>query len=497
MNKLLIGAGFVCLFFVFVMPSTADDDFSGQFLDPLVWQDPDMSRYVDEDENLLILGVRSARQGDMNRNGCKLPSPASIFGIRTKIRMSIDTDVIQNSSTNAEAGARIFGSFYNRDSASPGSPVGDVFALVEIRDRGTGLEAWFEVVAYNNYPVSGSSDYDMLIEQRIDSGGLLEEVFYIAQLEYDPSADEIRGAIYNESMTLIGSATYSVSNYQGPVYDSFRNLLTFAYNDTALASADFDDVYTQSAPGGSWTLYDDFNNGFDHSKWGNGQIVRHIDTDDEHLVLGISDDSNAKRTIKAHLVDLPDYLEAMVTISSDTSIENEAENKARFRLEGIYYNDRNVPYNGSDGDCFAQVRIERYADGSFTGACNVVRSENADFSVETTIWSDTFDASAIALDVPVKMAIEYTGTAFNFQLGNQTRSWTIVPQSTQRAANQPHRALTTRIYDNQAGSGSVAVAYFDDVKTTAPSTPGNGDSSGGGGGGGCFISSSACCGPTN
>ena len=142
MKKLLNGVGFVCLVLVFAMTVSADDDFSGQFLDPLVWQDYDISRYVEQSENLLISGVRSARQGDLNRNGCGFPSPASIYGIRSKIRMSTDTDVVQNGSTNAEAGARIMGAFYNRDSASPGSRVGDVLSLVEIRERGTGLEAW-------------------------------------------------------------------------------------------------------------------------------------------------------------------------------------------------------------------------------------------------------------------------------------------------------------------------------------------------------------------
>jgi hypothetical protein len=495
MKKLLSGVGFVCLFLVFAMPLRADDDFSGQFLDPDVWQELDIDRYVDETEDLLISGVRSARQGDLYRNACWFPSPASIYGVRSKIRMSTDTDVVQNSSNNAEAGARIIGSVYNRDSASPSSRVGDVIALVEIRERGTGLEAWFEVIAFNVYPASGPSDYDVLLEQRLDSGGLSEEVFYSVQLEYDSGASEIRAAVYDASMVLVGSHTYTVANYQGPAYHSFLELQTFAFNDTALASADFDDVYTQSSPGGVWVLYDDFNSGFDHSKWGSGQIARNIDTDDEHLVLGISDDGNLKKTVKANLVDLPDYLEAMVTLSSDTFIENETDNKARFRLEGIYYNDKNVPYDGLDGDCFAQVRIEQFADGSFTARCGVYRSENADFSAETTVWSDAFDASAIALGVPVKMVIEYTGTAFNFQLGSQTKSWTIVPLTAQRAANQPHRALAARIYDNEVGGGSVAVAFFDDVKTTAPSAPGGGGSSGGGGGGGCFISTSARCEP--
>jgi hypothetical protein len=85
-------------------------------------------------------------------------------------------------------------------------------------------------------------------------------------------------------------------------------------------------------------------------------------------------------------------------------------------------------------------------------------------------------------------------------LGDQTRSWTIVPQSTLRAANQPYRALATRIYDHRAGGGSVAAAYFDEVKTTAPVPPDDSgsnddsddnDSSGSGGGGGCFISTFA------
>jgi hypothetical protein len=96
MKTLTIGAAVVCLILGLVGPANTDDDFSGQFLDPLVWQEPDRSRYIDEDEELLISGVRSARQGDRNRNKCDFPSLASIYGIRSKVRMSVDTDVVQS-----------------------------------------------------------------------------------------------------------------------------------------------------------------------------------------------------------------------------------------------------------------------------------------------------------------------------------------------------------------------------------------------------------------
>ena len=170
-----------------------------------------------------------------------------------------------------------------------------------------------------------------------------------------------------------------------------------------------------------------------------------------------------RESTRLHLTEIKPYVEATVTVKSDSWINSGATGRAR--IDGNFYNDTYQPfeYNGYEGDVFAQVYID-YENGTLEAKCYAERVMNADWTDWQQLFFQKFTVPII-LDRPYTLSIRFTGTRFIFtckdtvtemeeSIGYQITTPTYEPYNN-------FREFVSRVYGN--GSRGYMAAEFDDV----------------------------------
>ena len=116
-----------------------------------------------------------------------------------------------------------------------------------------------------------------------------------------------------------------------------RAISAIAYNDNAYIDTFIDNVFVSATDGGAYALYDDFSS-FDTGNWRDLQFARKIV--DGKVALGVQSTGN-RETNNLRFIDLPDYIQARVAISSASQIPSGGIGQAR--INGYFFNDTKPP----------------------------------------------------------------------------------------------------------------------------------------------------------
>ncbi|MFC1789004.1 carbohydrate binding domain-containing protein, partial [Thermodesulfobacteriota bacterium] len=429
---------------VFAAGKTLYDDFSGKFIDESKWFQLELVREVAAEK------LASKIRGRSYLNNTTFQKPSGINAIQTDITVV---------STNMDTGidsmsfATIYGVFYN--SQSSGGVTGDVGAAVFIRDRGSGLEAFWEVVK--------SLDDDWTSEI-IGSGTLIEpgtldyNTPYTAKIEYDRWSTSGNGFQF----TVAGASGVFVGPFRAraPV-NSIKSLSTGinAPNGSGVgfASALFDNVYINNEE----TVYDDFSTApLDQTKWIADEEVTEIANGKLRLNRqGFNNQSQV--TLKLVDYDAP-YLEAKVRIESGSQLSPGASGIAR--IQGFYYNDSRGPgsgqdYNKFEDDVLVQVRLQLDSNGDLKAIARAEKSEDANQTIWTTLF-DQYFTTPIQFDTDYVLSIGYADSQLIFKCNDETLSYAIT--TPEYSPFGEHRMLRSRVYLDPGESGYIK-AQFDDV----------------------------------
>jgi hypothetical protein len=344
--------------------------------------------------------------------------------------------------------SRVDGRFYN--TLNLGTEKGDVWASVNIGDRGIGLEAWWQV--FESLDDAGDT-WEEKGTGTLTVPGLTEGNPYTTKIEYDGTN--------GFTFTVAGvSAPFTGPARQGAEFQSYKGLETGAYGSSGkgYTSALFDNVYINNQA----TVYDDFSTApLDQTKWEHLEFVREIENGKLRLIANSDGD---RETSRIEFVGINPYTEATVTVKSESWINSAA--KGRTRIDGFFYNDTYGPgsYNGYEGNVWAQVYIDYYDDGTLEAKCYAERVMDAD----NTSWQELFFQSfpmSIMVDRPYTLSIHFTGTKLIFTCKDTVTGGKVFTEyQITTPANEPYnnfRSLLSRVY-GEGSSGYMAVE-FDDV----------------------------------
>jgi hypothetical protein len=151
-----------------------------------------------------------------------------------------------------------------------------------------------------------------------------------------------------------------------------------------------------------------------------------------------------------------------VRIDSGTQLSTGTQGVGR--LQGYYYNDRRGSgsgndYNGYEGNVFVQIRLRYSSDGALSANAYVDRSDDANESSWTNLFSHTFNSS-ISLDTYYTLSIRFVGNKLIFGCDDEVVEYTI--DTPMYPAYGEHRTLRSKVYLDPGETGYIKVR-FDDV----------------------------------
>jgi len=466
---------------------TLVDDFNGTTMNFPKWSgfDPadDISEHfirIDGDnENLVLMNVSDGAGNHSTRTWLTSTHFASL---------QAEIAVISAVHGGGKATANIEGQYYNANSATPANQVGDVAAMVSIGDRGSGLEAWWEI------HVSTHPDFETWTEDTgiiIGPGTLRANIPYVVEIKYDLVFGGFTFIVDGTNRTSPGPPK------MGPAAFTRQNLSTSTRccGINPSIHATFDDVT------GSGGLLDNFSGDFlDRSIWANHSGAQVISSRVDPAVTGklfmfVSDENippNGRSATDLVLRERnPDRIEAEISISSDSMLD--AGLRGRARLNGYAYNERRdggvdaLPYDGCDGDVYVQVEIDLKDGGLYATA--FAGSETPACDTDETLISETF-TKLLAFDTQYLLWIERDEEDLVLGLDDEeyqhTITTSIYPPSP--STNNGFRRLSARIQgtstSDPAGADGVFEMLVDNVYVKDLDDDG-------GDGGNCFIATAA------
>ncbi len=443
---LFLGIAFALIFNTRAIASrTLYDDFSGTNIDSQKWNEGEFVREVNAGKLISKVGNHPAANHARNRTAFQNPSTIN----------TIECDIIV-AATNLDTGtdpisvARVDGRFYN--TLNSGTEKGDIWVGLFIGDRGSGLEAWWEVNESlddegNSWEEKGSGSFT--------STALTYGNPYTVKIEYD-GANRFTFTVAGESYPFTGPGR------KGAEFTEYKALETLASSDggsgIGYTSASFDNVYINK----QGTAYDTFNTApLDPINWKHLEFVRKIKDGKLHLT---AHSGGERESTRLHFAEFKPFVEATVDVKSDSWINSGA--KGRARIDGFFYNDTYQPseYNGDEGNVWAQVYIDYHDDGTLEAKCYAERVMNADWSQWQQIFFQVF-TTPIILDRPYILSILFTGTKFVFTCKDtvtemeESIEYQITTPTYQRSRDSGE--LVSRVYGN--GSSGYMAVEFDDV----------------------------------
>jgi hypothetical protein len=432
------------------------DDFSTGRLDGSKWRQREYVREIVNGEFIFKLGNRSPGMGaevtpGIFRNNLPIANPEAINSIECEITI---VEAQLDSSIGSKSFIRIAGYFYNKNDT--GGATGDIFAQLMIGDQGNGkIEAFWEIHEMltddtKTWIVIGNGTIDNFDTSVINPP-------YRVKLSYDG----------DKTFSFSVNDIYTDSFANGP--DKRRDAVTSWKDISAGINATdgsnngyifgkIDNVYVNDEN----TVYDDFSELFvDWSKWKYSEWVREASggyLSANSLGFGSTDSSTTHLSYKS-----TPYLEAKVRIDSTSQLSAGAIGVGR--IQGYYYNDRRGPGSGQEhnmyeGDVLAQVRLRYDGDGVFSAEAFVHRSDDANESSFTNLFSHTF-AALIDSDIFYALSICFEGDKLIFGCAGEAVEYDITTPI--YPAYGIHRHLRSVIYLDDPGEAGYINISYDDV----------------------------------
>ena len=424
-------------------------------MDAEKWQYREFVREVAGGELLSRLGNNSGT--GLFRNTISFQNPGGINKIACIITV---VDVRTDTGTSPISFATIGGTFYNVQSS--GGATGDIWAEIQIGDRGSGLEAFYEVE--NDDVLIGSGTL-------IPPGILQTGVPYAVELEYTNANDIIfRVAGQNAIFPDAGRQRSPVTQQKqlGTGIDANGG------SGTGYVSALFDDVFINDQA----QAYDTFNSTLiDPTKWIQLEYVREISNGKLRMIGNICNPAGNSETQHVNVYSLPvnfdrRYIEAKMLIKSDTRVPARQNGIARFGV--WYYNDSRGPgsgqgYNGHEGDVWVSIRLIEYEGGQLEAVASVWRSDDAEgLNGQGLLWE--IFPTAINHNTEYTLSIEFTGSTIIFRCNELAP----IIYNVQTPIYDPYEewsGFQSRIYADPGQCGFIS-ATFDDVYIFASYLPG-------------------------
>ena len=289
------------------------DDFNGSTIDFTKWSDFDpafsagefAARIDTTADNLVLIAASDGSRYQRTRISVLNPS-------LTALQATIS--VVSVADGGSTASANIEGRYYNANSVAPVDATGDVFATVAIGDRGSGLEAWWEIIE--------STDANFDAWTQISSGTIIvpgtlsTNTPYIAKVEYF-------GNHFTFTVDGMSSGPVLGPARMGPADFSYQRLSTSTdcCGTNPSIHATFDDVVLDNLLG----IYDDFSSGIhiDSTKWDTylgsrvaaaGKLVLNVADED------ILQDGSANSSLYLKERN-PNYVEARISVSNASMLD--------------------------------------------------------------------------------------------------------------------------------------------------------------------------------
>jgi len=424
------------------------DDFSGPYLDSQKWEYRELVREVVGGE--LVSKIGNNTFNEEARDNTAFQNPGSIHTIECDIKV---VAAVLDTGTDPRSFARINGRFYNTNMLNPTTHKGDIWAGVFIGDRGSGLEAWWEI--WESTDDEGNSWADGGHGPLIGPGTLTIGNPYTAKIEYDGNKQ------FTFTVAGVSSGPVVGPDRLGAAFLAFKGLGTGAYSaggtGTGYASALFDNVYTNNS------AYDDFSSTptLDQTKWQALEFAREISGG--KLRLNVQADGGRRDATLWPIDQTTAYLEAKVLVKSGSQVSLGTTGLAR--IAGYYYNESRGPgsgqdYNGNEGDVWVNNRIALDGSHNLKAICSVWREPG------TSLFYQEF-ATPIAFDTEYTLSIEFTGSSLIFKCsdGNVEEYQYDIATPTYPPSGGQYRELKSRGIDAGALESGYMKANFDDVYT--------------------------------
>jgi hypothetical protein len=428
------------------------DDFSGTYIDSKKWDNRELVREVMGGKLVSKIGNNSGT--GFFDNNTSFQDPASINTIESEITLVV---INLDTGNDPMSFARIGGYFYNTQAS--GGATGDIWAAVFIGDRGSGLEAFWEVEEaldddLTNFELKGSGTL-------IGPGTLTHGNPYIVKLDYDGNTG-FEFTVAGESESFIGPAR------QRAAVTEFKALITGIDADggsgTGYVHSLFDDVYINNEA----TAYDTFTTSpLDPANWQTSEVVREIAGG--KLRMNIHSYYHSETGVVRCFLNKRNtsYFEAKVEVDSDSWVSS--GNLGYARIQGWYYNESRgpgsgLPYNESEDEVLAENRIILDESGNLVVRAIVGRCDTPDpWGAYTILFAQDF-TMPIAFDTEYVLSIEFTGSLFIFRCDGETQVYNVTTSFYPSRSGSRH--LSSLAYGDP-GQASYIKAQFDDVYVSA------------------------------
>ena len=455
---------FYCLNCNVCAASELYDDFEGTYIDGQKWKYREFVREIDPVTEKLVSKIGNDMFNLKARNKTSFRKPESINAIQCEIEV-VETNL--DTGNNRVSFARIGGFLYNTQAG--GGATGDIWAQILIGDRGSGLEAFWEV--------NEALDDDLYDWKKQGSGTLIG---------HDPPGNLKYGTAYTAKLEYVGNnvVKFTVAgvshSFAGPErqrepVNQHKQLGTGIDADggsgIGYASALFDNVCVKDATSPDiFYTYDTFDTApLNNDNWKTLETVREIREisfeDNSKLCLNVQADG-ATKTQSEKLTNYDtSYLEAKVAVKSDSWLSPGA--LAFTRITGYFYNDSHGPgsgqdYNGIEGNIHVQVRIMLHDDYSMVATAAVFRCNDPDPTLVTRLYDEDFP-TPINFDMPYTLAIDFSGSAFTFKCNDETLVYQVATPI--YVPYDEYRCFTSRVYAGGAEESGYMKVDFDDVWT--------------------------------
>ncbi|THB81343.1 MAG: hypothetical protein D3926_02595 [Desulfobacteraceae bacterium] len=399
----------------------------------------------------LVQKVANVPGVEFQRVRTRFQNPLNIASIESTITVESGTTADTGTSADTESAARLDGFFYNMENS--GTADGDIWAGVKVGNRGSGLEAWWQVS--ESLDPNNSSFSEKGSGTIIGPGTLNYGTAYQVKIAYNGS-NGFTFTVNGTSDTFTGPVKLA-----GPVTE-YKALSTSAYGNQGdgYASVTFDNVVIND----QGSDYDDFSNtSLDQAKWLDLEAIREISGGRARLNIQAAD---ARNQITLNFPDNnKDYVEASVRVDSGSIVSSGA--RGIVRIAGYYYNEDGAPYNGRENDVWVDLRITLNNDGSLRASCFLSKSGDPNGSTWTDLWGEDF-YQYLSFDTDYTLSIEKRGSEFIFRIGDEVKVYNV--QTVMHAPSSQHRQIRTRVYADPGATGYMK-ARIDNVYTEPPGLP--------------------------
>lgn len=387
--------------------------------------------------------------------------------------LSVSEISLGNTSTQ-QAFVRLGGYFYK-------SAQGNIWAALQLGDRGNGLEAWYEIFEVDSTKNSFSAVSFM---QGSIATGLSLNTAYAASIDFD--GNDTFAFTFNggSPVNVTGSVRIglpdSLFKFIGTRIRFGNNNSTPAdFNDaspddgsTVSISATIDNVITSAtAPG----LLDDFSApNLDMTKWdadeGSSEIVNN------QLIMKTTNQGSGRTTQRLNLRKT-DYKTIGATVTLlDSSVVPAGPTRIRGGILHILGNDTfnefaGDTFNGNEGDIFTFMRLRRQGDGSFRAEIYASKVLNSDFTSESQLFYQVLTPTVpVSYNQPYALEIEQKDTVVNYKIDGFTHfsfdlkdniTYPVLSGNLYPASDSAFTQLQTRVQD---GPGEAHVS-FDNIIT--------------------------------